>query len=368
MPDEFGVVQEVASAATWDARVALIRRVPETYGLARHQAVYAAIAERVYVPSLTPDFGYVHWRPEYELAPLSEAYDVAAAATHGFADITADDLAAVIREHPETLRVFRLLVGLSPAELAEATGMVAEAGARAVGKGTIVSTEAGASPKPAVAALCAAVVDAIMAGRLFPPGTGSLRSKVEKPDTRLGWDSVRRFAADGVPLPVFLHQRLYGGGFRQLLDATSGQRGDLLEAPVEELFAASGVPHIRTGSHNQAEIEDRFGLTVRPAPDFVVFDNRGGDRLRALLECKGANDGGTARDKAARFQKLRAEANRLGGVPLFAVLGGIGWRRINDALGPVVRDTDGRVFTIATLSEMLTTEPLPSLTGLVPTP
>ncbi len=92
-----------------------------------------------------------------------------------------------------------------------------------------------------------------------------------------------------------------------------------------------------------------------------MFDKNG--VLRAVLECKAANDGGTARDKAARFRSLRSEATRLGGVPLFAVLGGIGWARTSDALGPVVRDTDGRVFSISNLKEMLTVEPFPSLVG-----
>lgn len=54
----------------------------------------------------------------------------------------------------------------------------------------------------------------------------------------------------------------------------------------------------------------------------------------------------------------------MGGIPVFAVLGGVGWRRTGDALGPVVRDTDGRVFTLETLNEMLGVEPLPSLRGL----
>ena len=160
-----------------------------------------------------------------------------------------------------------------------------------------------------------------------------------------------------------LHQRAYGGAFRQLLDATSSQRGDLLEDPVEELYVQHGIPYVRTGAHNQASVQERFGLTVRPAPDFVVFDNRNAS-LRAILECKVANDGGTARDKAARFRSLRVEANRLGGVPVFAILGGLGWRRTADALGPVVRDTDGRTFTVATLGEMITVEPFPALRGL----
>jgi hypothetical protein len=83
-----------------------------------------------------------------------------------------------------------------------------------------------------------------------------------------------------------------------------------------------------------------------------------------MLECKYTNDGGTARDKAARFATLRTEGQRLGGVPVFAVLGGMGWRRTRDALGPVVRDTDGRVFTLGNLPEMLDTEPLPTLRRL----
>ena len=80
-----------------------------------------------------------------------------------------------------------------------------------------------------------------------------------------------------------------------------------------------------------------------------------------MLECKGTNNGGTARDKALRFERLRAEAIRLNGTPLFAVLSGIGWARVNDALAPVLRDTEGRVFTISTLETMLNVAPFPSL-------
>lgn len=122
------------------------------------------------------------------------------------------------------------------------------------------------------------------------------------------------------------------------------------------------MPFLRTGSHNQGDIAARFEIRVAPAPDFVVFDVS--DTLRAMLECKLVNDGGTARDKALRFERLRAEAVRLGGVPLLAVLGGMGWARVNDTLGPVVRDTDGRVFTLSTLPQMLDVAAFPTLRGL----
>jgi hypothetical protein len=52
-------------------------------------------------------------------------------------------------------------------------------------------------------------------------------------------------------------------------------------------------------------------------------------------------------------------------VPLIAVLGGLGWLRVNDTLGPVVRDCDGRVFSVANLPDMMTVAPFPTLAGLV---
>ena len=352
---------EVVAATDWNTRVALIRRVPEDFGKALHKDVYARIADWVYVPSLAPDFAYVHWREEYELASIERAYRAAHELTAGFSATNAETLTGAIRSQPRALQVFRLLLGLTAQEFATATQIVAERyGLQALASGRIKSLEAGSACSEETARCCALVVDEAMRGELFgAPPTGAVQPKIHKPDTLEGWTTVRRYASEGVPLAVFLHQRHYGGAFRQLLDATSTKRGDILEDAVEELFQDHGLHFIRTGSHNQEEIARRFSVTVRPAPDFVVFD--GSETLRALLECKVANDGGTARDKAARYATLRAEANRLGGIPLFAVLAGLGWRRTADALGPVVRDTDGRVFTLPTLSDMLQVQPFPGL-------
>lgn len=360
MPDVEEVVEGVASARTWDDRVAQIRRVPEEFGRARRQEVYAAIAARVYAPQLAPDFAYIHWRSEYGLAEVERAYNRAVALTDGFTKVEAPRLAEVIQTEPRTLRIFRLLLGFTTQEFAACTELVAETeGGQPVGNSQVKSMEAGSRTTESVARSCAAVVDKVMQGELFEAPEGELLRKTEKPDTAEGWETVRRFAQEGVPLAAFLHQRHYGGAFRQLLDATSVRRGNILEEAVEDVFTARGVPHLRTGSQNQEEIESRFGITVKPAPDFVVFDGR--EVLRAMLECKGANDGGTARDKAARFRSLKTESTRLGGVPLFAVLSGLGWSRASDALGPVVRDTDGRTFAIPALGEMLTVDPFPQL-------
>ena len=372
MPTPAEIADAVEAAPGWNARVAIIRTVPETFGTAQHAAVYAAIADRVYVPTLQPDFAYIHTREEYELVPLTAAYDLAVEGTASFTRVTREHLAQTLIQSPSSLRVFRLLLGLTRSEFAETCTIVAERWHMSpVGKSRVDSIEEGRRVSPPEALTCAAVIDLVMNREpdLFPPTPegSALRRKIDKPDTANGWATVRQYAAGGVPLDVFLHQRAYGGAFRQVLDATSGERGDLVEDPVESLFRVERVPFLRTGSRDQAVIEQRWGLTVKPAPDFVLFDNRS-DTLRAILECKGANDGGTARDKAARFRALRAEGQRLGGIPLFAVLAGIGWRRTMDALGPVVRDTDGRVFTLATLPQILETEPMSGLRGLAGDP
>ena len=365
MPDPTQVAELIADTADWNARVGLIRRIPEDFGTALQPEVYAIIAQRVYVPSLEADFAYMHWRSDYELPALQAAYDIALARTASFSNVSAESIESVLIDAPQTLRVFRLLLGFTLPEFAEACALIpGPKRTPAISKTALNRIEHGGTASAAVARVCAQVIDGTMSRTLFPARAAltQLRLKVDKPDTAEGWATVRYYAAHGVPLSVLLHQRSYGGAFRQLLDATSADRGNLLESPVEALFRKHGIPFLQTGSHNQAEIETRFGLTVRPAPDFVVFDDRSGT-LRAVLECKVANDGGTARDKAARFSRLRAECNRLGGVPVFAVLGGIGWRRTADALGPVVRDTDGRTFGLPTLAQITHTEPFPGLIG-----
>jgi len=292
------------------------------------------------------------------------SYELAAKATNGFTRVSEDELAVVIEREPKTLLTFRTVLGLGRDEFSMSTGLVAaESGTSQISTAKVDSMERnGTVTNAAKARLIAATITKIMDGSLFAAAPPGFRLKQDKPDTQRAWRSVQQFAANGVNFGTFLHQRYYGGSFRQVLDATSQKRGDILEEAVENLFQQNHIPYLRTGSHNQAEIAERFEVTVTPAPDFVVFDDS--NTLRGVLECKGTNDGGTARDKALRFGRLRAEALRLGGVPLFAILGGTGWKRINDALAPVLRDTDGRVFTLKTLATMLTVSPFPALVDL----
>lgn len=360
-------VAGIVTANGWAARIQQLRLVPQRHGIGDHVAVYAEVARRLYLPALSPDFAYVHPSAPYDLPRFQAAYNAAKKHTANFAAIDAVGIENAIQRAPASLLVFRTILGLGRDELAHATQLFAHArDLKPVSKSTITSMEDSAVGKAAPPAwmasakVLAGTVAAIMTRTLFAAAPAGTRLKQDKPDTADSWDSVRHFAEKGVPYATFLHQRHYGGAFRQLLDATSTKRGDLLEDAVEALFESGKLHFFRTGAHNQAVVAERFEVRVTPAPDFVVFDPAT-DALLAMLECKGANDGGTARDKALRFARLKDESVRLGGVPLFAVLGGIGWARVNDALAPVVRDTDGRVFTLSTLDQMLDVPPFPKL-------
>jgi hypothetical protein len=355
-----GTVRQIVAASSWDERVQAIRHIPEIHGKRQHKEVYAAVAKALYQPLLSPQIAFVPWREEYGLGVFEAAYEKAFRLTAGFEEVAPEALARTLQQAPDSLQVFRTIIGYSTAELAVAVAEVAEdLGVSPISSQRLKGFEGGGRCSPEDAVSCAETIHRLMTRGLWGEAPEGYRSKLDKLDTLRSWESVRKLARSGVPYSAFLHQRHVGGAFRQLLDATSSKRGDLLERPVEELFKAAGIPHLRTQASNQNEISKRFNLTVRPAPDFVVFEEP--NHLRAILECKQTNDGGTARDKAARYEKLRGEAMRLGGIALFAVLDGLGWSRLNDALGPVVRDCDGRVFTLKTLPEMLDVRPLASL-------
>lgn len=361
MPKIDDTIKAIVDAPNWDQRIAKIRNIPLNHGTNEHGDIYASLARELYVPQLAPDYAYIHKADFYELDYFFHAYNLAKTVTINFTKHSVEDIVKTITEYPITMLVFRTITGLTKQEFAYSTELLSEnLGISAVSSAKIDSMEqrnSHVSSKQAF--LIANTISSIMNGSLFGNPPGDVETKQHKPDTLNGWDSVASVAEHGVPYHVFLHQRHYGGAFRQVLDATSTKRGDLIEDAVEELFQKNGIQFIRTGSHNQSEIIDRFEVRVSPSPDFVVFDSA--DNLRAILECKTINDGGTARDKALRFERLREEAIRLGGIPLIAVLGGLGWKRVNDALGPVIRDTEGRVFTIKTLDQMMDVTPFPQL-------
>lgn len=359
------LIKKVTSG-TWEDRIAAIRAVPAEFPGREHSAVYAEVGRRFYVDKLAPHFHIVPWPESYaDRTAFFEAYEAARSGTDDFTNIEPSDIEATITNGPRSLLIFRLLMGYTQQELADISKAFET---DALSKSAIGRLEAGgavtARTAPAVAGV-ARLISAIVSGQGGYSVSDELRdkgfrAKTDKPDTVAGWATVSQFAKDGVPYSELLYQRFYGGAFRQLQDAGGSRKGDILEDATEALFRDNGVPYVRTVPGTQATAGRPFGITVQPAPDFIIHDTH---TARALLECKSAGDGGTARDKAGRFASLRGESQRLGGIPVIAVLEGLGWRRVNDALGPVVRDCDGRVFTMGNLSELLEVEAIRTLVG-----
>lgn len=355
----------------WEDRVDAVRSIPHHFAGKDHAAAYAAAAGAYYVEQLAPHFHLVPWLPKYaDRAGFVAAYDAAAKATNDFTAVSPAQLEQCIRKHPAAIRIFRLMTGYSVSELAEA---VTSLGGVSISASLIDRLEGGGKVTPrqhlALGAL-AQQVHGIIAGTGGYTVPSALqiegfRAKTDKPDTAAGWATVAQWHANKVPYADLLYQRFYGGAFRQLQDAGGSKKGDLLEDATEKLFADYGVPYVRTVRGTQATAGDPFGVQVRPAPDFIVHD---GHNARGFVECKSAGDGGTARDKAGRFHGLRSEANRIGGISVIGVLDGFGWRRLPDALGPVVRDTAGLVFSAANLADLLSVEPVAGLVGTVAPP
>lgn len=101
-----------------------------------------------------------------------------------------------------------------------------------------------------------------------------------------------------------------------------------------------------TGATGARETARRYGLD--PGPDFLIP----GDSPSVMVESKVAEDGGTARDRAARVQALASVA-RERSLVLCAVVDGKGWSERPTALAQIILNTQGRTYSLATLTFLL---------------
>jgi hypothetical protein len=118
-------VQSILDAPSWAQRIAQIRLVPHRHGTGEHGTIYAAVARKLYMPHLAPDFAYIHTSTFYDPPHFFEAYDEADRLTDRFTKVAEADLARAITECPRTLLVFRTLLGLTKDEFAHASLLAA---------------------------------------------------------------------------------------------------------------------------------------------------------------------------------------------------------------------------------------------------
>lgn len=126
------------------------------------------------------------------------------------------------------------------------------------------------------------------------------------------------------------------------MDASSSIKADILEGALVRLLAENAIPFYRTRARERIPGWEQ-------APDFLLPTR---EQPVVVVEAKLAEDGGTARDKAARIERLCREARKKGVLPV-AVIDGKGFYRINDVTAPILRNTLGETYTLKTLPRLL---------------
>ena len=295
---------------------------------------------------------------------FSQAYEALASATEGFTRTDADILATAIQGTPRALAPLRMILGLTYNELAVAMRL-GDSSSKVSGN-ALKNFERGERPhqlterQESMTVAIAKTVSAVMHRDILQvPQTARthFHSKLDKRDTINGWHSV---AADssGVPYAALLYQRYVGGVWRQVQDAYSEVKGDaLLEYPLRDLLTQNNIPHHHTkaGATGAEETMERYG--VSPGPDFVVPE----ESPTLVIEAKVGEDGGTVRDKAARIRAMAEAASGRGLTPC-ALIDGKGWSERTAALLDVVLATQGRTYTLSTLSHILELSDIKAIT------
>ncbi len=172
--------------------------------------------------------------------------------------------------------------------------------------------------------------------------------RLAKFDTLAGIESLRHAASHHVPYAMLLYERYLGRPFASHRDAVSELVGDVMESAIEERLSHSQITFRKT---KRAERIPGF----EQAPDFIVPDEV---NPVVVIEAKITGDDGTARDKVTRIERLatmRDERIRAGqaGFQVLVCIDGRGFGVRREDMRRMLLRTDGKIFTLATLDEMI---------------
>lgn len=181
-----------------------------------------------------------------------------------------------------------------------------------------------------------------------PTDPEGLIHRLAKFDTQSGLESLKYAARENIPYAVLLYERFLGRPFAGHRDAVSELVGEVMENAVEERLRNAGVSYRKTG---RAERIPGFGQ----APDFCIPDEIS---PVAVIEAKITSDDGTARDKVARIKELETQRNEhvSAGRPTYEVIAcidGRGFRQRREDMRQLLQRLDGKVFTTATLDNLI---------------
>ncbi len=318
-----------------------------------------------YARAIQPSFHLVpHGTKMLTEEAFDEAYGALAVATQHFREVSVSTLLAALSAAPKGLVPLRTILSLTRNELSYTIHMthpdtpVSDSVLKTLEQADPPLSENSLKALALVAEVAIKVMDREIL--VVPPAARALfHSKLDHPDTRGGWETVRHVAADGVPYPTLLYQRYVGGAWRQAQDTYSEIKGDaVLELPIVEWLRTRGVPFYHSAPGAAGAVHTATSFDLNPGPDFVLPPSS----PTLVIESKVAEDGGTVRDKAARIKSL-AEAARGQGLAVCAVIDGKGWSQRPGSLADVIVATEGRTYTLQTLDYLENVPEVASLIG-----
>jgi hypothetical protein len=308
-----------------------------------------------------------------EYQAFRDAYEVLKRWTRAFVAVDEGTVGQAIRENSRVFGVLRAVLGMTPPEWAalarsELGKDVSQGAARTLDRacrkdpGYVRRVERryaervgrdkgqGAPvPRPksldCVDGLVAVAVQIVARGATASEG---FIHRLDKFDTAEGFASLRHAAGEGVPYAVLLYERYLGRPFAGHRDAISGLIGDEMESAIENRLRDAGITYRKT---RRAERIPGFGQ----APDFCVPDEIS---PVAVIEAKITSDDGTARDKVTRIKNLVTQrdqhvADGRNRYEVVACIDGRGFRERREDMRQLLLALDGKVFTAATLDQLI---------------
>jgi hypothetical protein len=293
-----------------------------------------------------------------------DAYEILKRHSKEFIKLTSEIVYSALDEDSRVFCVLRAMLGLTPPEWAdlartELGSKVTQGEARTLDrrcreKSTYIhqlrKRYGGTSSRPKS---LQNIEDLVRVAVLFltngaPESPDEVIHRLEKFDTSHGLESLQYAARYSVPYAVLLYERYLGRPFASHRDAVSEIIGEVMENAVEERLRKAGISVRRT---KRAEKIPDFGQ----APDFCVPDEI---NPAVIIEAKIASDDGTARDKIARILNLVKQRDKhveegRDWYEVIACIDGRGFRQRRELMRQLLLDLNGKVFTTATLDQLI---------------
>ena len=294
-----------------------------------------------------------------EYHEFQSAYESLRRRTDAFADFSKGSVWSALRENSLSFVVVRTMLGLSPPEWADLARSdrdsdISQGYARNLERrcrsdrayiGKLVCP-LNSKALNRIDALISVAVEHITRGS--PPGVADTVNRLDKVDSTHGLESLRHVASHHIPYAMLLYERYLGRPFASHRDSVSELVGDVMETAIEEHLSRTRITFRKTKRAERIPGYDQ-------APDFFVPDEF---NPSVVIEAKITGDDGTARDKVARIERLTRMRNdrrrdNQRDFEVVACVDGRGFGVRREDMRSLITMTEGKVFTLATLDQMV---------------